>query len=166
MIKVINNFLSKEEYNLLIESNQNGLDIPKHDLSYHRKCISKFIKLPKLKSNITEIISETNKELEADKEFEFIKYLPGDQFYWHDDVQIGNPKVYYVSCIVLLNEDFEGGELLFRENLKIIQPSISTGSLIIFSSKLKHKVNKITKGSRYSLCTWYFLDTSKIKDVL
>ena len=166
MIKVIDNFLSKEECNILIESNQNGLDIPKYDLAYQRSCVSKFIKLSKLESDITKIVEETHKGLEVDKEFEFIKYLPGDKFHWHNDIQIGNPKVYFISCIILLNEDFAGGKLIFRDNLKIIEPTLSTGSLIIFSSKLKHKVSKITKGCRYSLCTWYFSDNSKVKDII
>ena len=143
MIKVIDNFLSKEECNILIESNQNGLDIPKYDLAYQRSCVSKFIKLSKLESDITKIVEETHKGLEVDKEFEFIKYLPGDKFHWHNDIQIGNPKVYFISCIILLNEDFEGGKLIYDSTI-LKNSSALINTAITFempSNKQEPKIN-------------------------
>ena len=58
-----------------------------------------------------------------------------------------------------LNEDYEGGELVFREysNRGYRLP---TGSAIVFSSSLLHEVEEITKGVRYNLLSHFFDDAA------
>ncbi len=165
MIKVIDNFLTKEDCDSLIRDNLSNLESIREP-SYERRCLSKFIELPKIKFKLTDIVNETRKGLTIDPSFEFIQYSKNDHFEWHHDVQLNNPKVHYITSVIILNDDFKGGELVFRENLKIFKPPIRKGSLIIFSSKIKHKVNKITEGKRYSLCCWFYKDTSKVKTIL
>ena len=109
---------------------------------------------------------QIKKDLSIDSSFEFIQYTKEDHFEWHHDIQLGNHKVYNLSSVIILNDNYKGGELLFREGLKITKPEIKKGSLIIFPSKLKHKVTKITEGLRYSLCCWFYKDTSILKSVL
>ena len=60
-----------------------------------------------------------------------------------------------LSIICLLNDDYEGGELVFFED-KILTPS--QGDVIIFPSNFlfPHEVKPITKGIRYSVVSWSY----------
>jgi len=56
---------------------------------------------------------------------------------------------------MFLNDDFEGGELEFKEfNIKI-KPE--AGEIVLFSSGFPymHQVNSVTKGIRYAVVKWY-----------
>ena len=55
---------------------------------------------------------------------------------------------HYVNCsfIIFLNDEFEGGELVFED--RTFSPK--TGDMVYFSGKAAHKVNK-TIGDRYTL---------------
>jgi PKHD-type hydroxylase len=57
---------------------------------------------------------------------------------------------------------FEGGELLFsiteknnKKTILTVEKMKKKGSLIVFPSYIWHKVKPVTKGTRYSLVTWY-----------
>ena len=57
-----------------------------------------------------------------------------------------------MGIFLYLNDDFKGGELVVEG--KEIIPEI--GKLVIFEAgKIKHKVNKVLKGNRYTLAGWY-----------
>jgi hypothetical protein len=57
------------------------------------------------------------------------------------------------SCVIYLNDNFDGGETYFSDS-KIIKPK--KGSCLTFSnSKYKHSVNKINNGIRYTLSSWF-----------
>jgi len=55
-----------------------------------------------------------------------------------------------LSFSILLNEDFKGGEFVMND----IVPLNKTGQILIFPSTIKHKVNPVTQGTRYSLVGW------------
>ena len=58
----------------------------------------------------------------------------------------------YLSFIIYLNDDFEGGETIV-DGLEIKPKG---GRLMIFSNGFYlHEVKKITKGKRYTLIAWY-----------
>lgn len=65
-----------------------------------------------------------------------------------------------LSTSVILNEDYEGGELEFRlidgmgevETTRMKPPA---GSVVVFPSYIPHRVAPITKGTRYSVVAWY-----------
>jgi len=66
-----------------------------------------------------------------------------------------------LSCILLLNNDYEGGQLKFAtpEGKKIYKEvDVKPGRLIIFPSNFlyPHKVTSITNGVRYSIVAWAF----------
>ena len=67
----------------------------------------------------------------------------------------------HISFIIFLNNEFEGGELIIRKDLKEITIDHKVGSLCIFSSKYKHKVSRVTTGKRYSLCNWAYVNMNK-----
>lgn len=58
-----------------------------------------------------------------------------------------------LSIVGLMNDDFEGGEFVFWDNYVV---PLKKGSIVIFPSNFlySHKVNRITKGTRFSLVTW------------
>ena len=59
-----------------------------------------------------------------------------------------------LSCSILLNNEFEGGELGFWDNTFTVKPT--KGSVVVFPSNFMypHQVSKITKGTRYVIVTW------------
>lgn len=82
-----------------------------------------------------------------------LRYEEENTFYSHIDNQPGNPRV--LSVLMFLNDDFEGGELEFKEfNIKI-KPE--AGDVIAFCSAFPyiHQVHPVTKGIRYSAIRWY-----------
>ena len=58
-----------------------------------------------------------------------------------------------LSMLGTLNDDYEGGEFIMFGDKKI---DMKTGDLLIFPSTFlyPHKVNPVTKGSRYSYVSW------------
>ena len=64
----------------------------------------------------------------------------------------GIPLLSIVGC---LNEDYEGGEFIMWQTEKI---EIPEGAVLIFPSNFMypHKVNPVTKGTRYSYVSWVY----------
>lgn len=65
-----------------------------------------------------------------------------------------------LSISIILNDDYEGGGFQFatleKEASKIYTPDFSeAGSVIVFPSFMMHRVKPVTKGTRYSLVTWF-----------
>ena len=58
-----------------------------------------------------------------------------------------------LSCLGLLNDDYEGGEFLILDDLKI---ELKKGDLLIFPSNFMypHRVKPVLKGVRYSYISW------------
>jgi hypothetical protein len=58
-----------------------------------------------------------------------------------------------LSCLGILNDDFEGGELIFWENTTI---NVKAGDVLVFPSSFlyPHRVEPVTKGVRYSCVSW------------
>ena len=54
---------------------------------------------------------------------------------------------------IILNNDYEGGEFEFFNNKNKIKEK--AGTILVFPSYMVHKVNPITKGTRYSLVAWF-----------
>ena len=82
-----------------------------------------------------------------------LRYEEGNKFHNHIDDHPVFPRI--VSMSLFLNDDFEGGELEFKEfNLKI-KPE--AGEIVVFSSGFPymHQVYPIVKGIRYAVVKWY-----------
>tara|TARA_R110000772_G_scaffold176068_1_gene287765 strand:- start:571 stop:1167 length:597 start_codon:yes stop_codon:yes gene_type:complete len=86
-----------------------------------------------------------------------LKYEEGGHYIWHTDHAGGKiPRT--LSCILFLNNDYEGGNLMFRDpNLKNeMSIDILPGRLIVWPSNFMypHTVKPVTKGTRYSIVAW------------
>lgn len=58
-----------------------------------------------------------------------------------------------LSIIGSLNDDYEGGDLIFWESEKI---KLKAGEVMVFPSNFMypHRVDEVTKGTRYSFVSW------------
>ena len=65
------------------------------------------------------------------------------------------------GCVVYLNNDFDGGEIVYPRLQKSFKPN--PGTLIIHDSHEPHSVNTITNGDRYMLTTFVFGMDSVLK---
>ena len=82
-----------------------------------------------------------------------LRYEPDDLFHNHFDAAKNYPRI--VSVSMFLNDDFEGGELGFKEFGIKIKPD--AGDIIVFCSSFPymHQVYPVEKGIRYSVVKWY-----------
>lgn len=87
---------------------------------------------------------------------QILKYKPGGFYKWHTDHFFDKPRT--LSCILFLNNDYEGGNLCFKEQGDTKENVIETkpNRLIIWPSNFlyPHTVKPITKGTRYSVVSW------------
>ena len=88
----------------------------------------------------------------------FIRYSPGQTMQNHCDhihsMFDGKRKgIPILSIIGILNDDYEGGELIMFEDKKI---DTKKGDLLIFPSNFlyPHRIAPVTKGARYSYVSW------------
>jgi len=88
----------------------------------------------------------------------FNKYAENKKMALHADhihsMFDGNRKgIPALSLLGCLNDDYEGGELIFWDDTEI---KLKGGSLLIFPSNFMypHEVKPVTKGSRYSYVSW------------
>ena len=117
-----------------------------------------------LLSSINTLISEKFKSPHKVKSYFFSCMMDGavnemhmDNHHKDEDGNIHIRKKYISnkSGLLYLNDDYQGGELVFPDQGLTIKPE--AGSLIFFEGDYKkpHGVNKVTLGPRYNLVTFY-----------
>ena len=88
---------------------------------------------------------------------QIIRYkAPSNGYEYHMDIgPEGTSALRKISMSLLLNDNYEGGEICFRssESEKCTRPQV--GEVVLFSSFLSHKIKPITKGERYVVVTWF-----------
>lgn len=105
---------------------------------------------------------------------QFAKYTVGCHLNWHNDVafQYHDKRERYHTIIILLNDDFEGGEFEIiykpfgvhpkeftdKTNEQCINTNLKAGDCIVIPSGMYHRVKQVTKGTRFSITMW---NTSK-----
>ena len=92
-------------------------------------------------------------KIEEDSGYELLKYPEGCFYIEHTDSFKAAPRA--VSCSFILNDDFEGGEFaFFKRELKY---KLEKGDALLFPSNFMypHEVMPVTKGTRYSIITWF-----------
>jgi len=89
-----------------------------------------------------------------DSGYELLRYKKGYFYKLHID-KIASANDRTLSCIIALNDDYNGGEIAFFYRKKIIK--LKRGSVLIFPSNFiyPHEVLPITSGERYSIVTWF-----------
>lgn len=83
------------------------------------------------------------------------RYHVGEYYGWHFDQTCmidpnGNFRRMDYSYTIFLNDDYEGGELQIEDQSVKGKP----GQIVIYDNKLRHRVTKITEGTRYACVGW------------
>jgi len=105
--------------------------------------------IERLKEFIENIAKIKTKSLKKDAHI--LCYGIDGEFSKHIDWNPTSSDVRVYTIGVLLNIDFENGDLLVYETEKPSYLKKECGNCYIFNSTIEHQVNKITKGKRYSL---------------
>ena len=93
--------------------------------------------------------------------FAFNKYESGDFLKYHSDGHAIKNLGATITFIFQLNDDYDGGEIVYKiDNQEFTVPK-KQGSVFIFDSNVEHQINKITHGIRFSLNCWPFLKIEK-----
>ena len=80
------------------------------------------------------------------------KYTTKNSTYpWHTDLGVGGAIHRKLSCSVILNEGYEGGELQFFVDTEPISVPQKVGSIVVFPAYTLHRVTPVTKGEKLSL---------------
>tara|TARA_B100001939_G_C16917247_1_gene607520 strand:+ start:972 stop:1550 length:579 start_codon:yes stop_codon:yes gene_type:complete len=89
-------------------------------------------------------------------DIQILKYNVGGYYKFHVDHAEDLPRTF--SCILFLNDNYEGGDLIFRfpnfdREYKINKKK---NSVIVWPSNFlfPHSVTPVTKGERYSVVSW------------
>lgn len=92
-------------------------------------------------------------KIEQDSGYELLRYNEGQFYIQHTDSFKTHPRA--VSCSFMINDDYEGGEFGFFCGEK--QYKVKKGSVIMFPSNFMypHEIMPVTKGTRYSIITWF-----------
>jgi Rps23 Pro-64 3,4-dihydroxylase Tpa1-like proline 4-hydroxylase len=89
-------------------------------------------------------------------DIEILKYENTGFYTWHTDHFAEVPRT--MSCILLLNNDYEGGNLCFRnpDGSGEWEVEVKPNRMIIWPSNFlyPHTVKPVTKGKRYSVVAW------------
>lgn len=80
---------------------------------------------------------------------------------WHEDLTwpvTGRSAIHRkLSMVIQLTDpvEYEGGNLELKEEPPAVDELRQLGTVIVFPSFLEHRVVPVTKGTRYSLVSWY-----------
>jgi hypothetical protein len=89
-------------------------------------------------------------------DIQILKYENSGFYTWHVDHFAGIPRT--MSCILLLNNDYEGGNLCFRnpDGSGEWEVEVKPNRMIVWPSTFlyPHTVKPVTKGTRYSVVAW------------
>jgi len=97
-----------------------------------------------------------NSNINGLNQIELLKYTETNHYDFHIDGDFNMHRT--LSSILFLNNDYENGELCFKNPINndefIIKPYC--GSLVIFPSNMffPHSVKPISKGIRYTIVAW------------
>jgi len=109
--------------------------------------------------NLKRYISDTNTldfPIKHIIDIGILKYENTGFYTWHTDHFADIPRT--MSCIFLLNNDYEGGNLCFRnpDGSGEWEVEVKPNRMIIWPSNFlyPHTVKPVTKGKRYSVVAW------------
>ena len=89
-------------------------------------------------------------------QIDLLKYSIGEKYEIHTDHYTTSNR--HLSIIMNLNDDYEGGDLIFtdQKETEIKRLNLGKGSIVFFPSNFMypHGIQPITKGTRYSIVSW------------
>lgn len=107
-----------------------------------------------VQNNIFDFIKKTGLKVKEQEPWEIIRYSESQKLAWHCDNGDSHPCL--ISFVIYLNDDYEGGDVEFKDFLpgRTIKPN--AGSMLVFPSGLEyiHKVNPVESGVKYALISF------------
>ena len=89
-------------------------------------------------------------------QIDLLKYKFGGKYEIHTDHHTNSFR--HLSIIMNLNNDYEGGDLIFfdQRDFEIKRLKLEKGCIVFFPSNFMypHMIEPITKGTRYSIVAW------------
>ena len=89
-------------------------------------------------------------------QIDLLKYSVGGKYEIHTDHYTTTAR--HLSIIMNLNDEYEGGDLVFtdQKEKEIKRLKLGKGSIVFFPSNFMypHGIQPITKGTRYSIVSW------------
>ena len=88
--------------------------------------------------------------------FQYSVYHENDHYNWHVDIGdvIQGQKERKISFSLILNDNYEGGELEFKNSDENMSLDLDKGDMVTFPSFLEHRVKPVLNGTRISLVGW------------
>lgn len=88
-----------------------------------------------------------------DTGYDLLRYKTGGYYKTHVDSFLTSPRL--ISCSFHLNDNYEGGEFAFFD--RKLKYKLNKGDVLMFPSTFMypHEVMPVTKGTRYSIITWF-----------
>jgi predicted 2-oxoglutarate/Fe(II)-dependent dioxygenase YbiX len=92
-------------------------------------------------------------DIQEDSGYDLLRYDVGQFYTRHTDSFKDRPRA--VTCSFALNDDYSGGEFLLLGGDAVIK--VPKGGALLFPSNFMypHEILKVTKGTRYSIVTWF-----------
>lgn len=109
--------------------------------------------------NLVELVNRDKYNFQINKiePIQYSEYEDGGHYTWHTDSQLrgDDNNTRKISFSILLNDDFEGGDLQLykfgdQPDTMIMKPN----SVVFFPSFMLHRVTPVTKGVRKALVGW------------
>jgi hypothetical protein len=156
-VKVLNNFITTEDCSTIISYMDSQKDPSFWILNNTRQMIVN-PESKELKLILTKYLDAIKKEYEDQNlyiaEYMLSRYEKGFSMSVHIDTEEGREH-YSISCVLYLNDDFTGGDIVFP-SIKF-RHSPKMGDAALFLSDLKetaHGVEPVTSGVRYVMPIW------------
>ena len=94
-------------------------------------------------------------QIDTDITYQFTEYQEGEFYDWHTDSGNTPNAKRRISVVILLNDDYEGGDFAFFNGT--IKYAPKKGSALLFPSNFlyPHEIMPVTKGTRHSIITWF-----------
>ena len=91
--------------------------------------------------------------ISTDSGYDLLRYNQGGFYTIHTDNYKDRPRT--VAMSLMLNDNYDGGEIAFFEREHIIKPS--AGSVVIFPANFMypHEIMPVLSGTRYAIITWF-----------
>lgn len=165
-IKVINNFLTKEEIEYVLSGIETRpfvrfaaqKDHEGNALNYMQRyngLEDKYNLVSRVKEEIYRIYGlEKEKIKEKETYLSVVEWTEGSYLTLHVD-DLGYVTDNHLPVHIYLNDDYEGGELNFETFGLSIRPK--KGDMIVFPGNMHypHELTKILSGTRYTLAVWF-----------
>lgn len=98
-------------------------------------------------------LAEPEIGITEDSGYDLLRYSDNAGYTQHIDNFTKFPRT--VSCSLLLNDEFEGGEFFFFNKAYSVKPLKGSGLFFPSTFLYPHGVSPVTKGTRYSIVTWF-----------